>query len=102
VTWREFPRLREGLQCALDGGLWLHRFSLNGIPMAHLISADRDALLTWGSAAGIDARWLQYKPLRDPRTGARTPAWHWDLWGERLPPRRTEFSEGDRDQGGSV
>jgi hypothetical protein len=90
VTWREFPRLREGLRYALDGGLWLHRFSLKGTPMAHLISSDRDALLAWGLAAGLDVRWIQYKPLRDPRTGERVPAWHWDLWGERLPRCRAE------------
>jgi hypothetical protein len=96
VTWREFPRLREGLEHALDGGLWLHRFSLNGTPMAHLVSSDREALLAWGLTAGIDARWLQYKPLRHPETRLRMPAWHWDLWGERLPPRGPEAPEADR------
>jgi hypothetical protein len=86
VTWREFTRRRDGLSSALDGGLWLHRFTLGDTPMAHLVSGDREALLAWGRAAGLDARWLQYKPLRDPRSGERVPAWHWDLWGERLPP----------------
>ena len=22
--------------------------------------------------------------IKDPRTGVRTPAWHWDVWGSRL------------------
>ena len=87
MSWREFARRRDGLSYALDGGLWLHRFSLDHTPMAHLVSSDREALLTWGRAAGLDSRWLQYKPLRDPRTGERKPAWHWDLWGGHLPPR---------------
>ena len=90
MTWREFRRRSEGLEHALDDGLWLHRFTLDGRPMAHLVSSDRDALLDWGAAHGLDARWLQHKPLRDPRSGIRVPAWHWDLWGDRLPPRAEE------------
>ncbi len=27
----------------------------------------------------IPRRWLQYRPLKDPRTGKRVDAWHWDL-----------------------
>jgi hypothetical protein len=88
LTWREFERRREGMEYALDGGMWLHRFALRGRPMAHLVSADREKLLDWGREAGLDLRWIQYKPLRDPRTGERVPAWHWDLWGELLPPSR--------------
>ena len=88
MTWREFPRRRDGLEHALDGGLWLHRFTLGQRPMAHLVSSDRGKLVTWGRTVGLDERWLQYKPLRDPRTGARVAAWHWDLWGDLLPPRR--------------
>ena len=87
MTFREFSRRREGLAHALDGGLWLHRFSLESRPMAHLVSSDREKLVAWGRTVGLDARWLQYKPLRDPRTGRRVPAWHWDLWGDLLPPR---------------
>lgn len=90
MTWREFRLLRNGVAHALDGGLWLHRFTLHGRPMAHLVSSDRDALLVWGEAAGLDGRWIQYKPLRDPRTGKRVPAWHWDLAGERIPPPRDQ------------
>lgn len=87
LTWREFRRRRDGLEHALDGGLWLHRYTLDDRPMAHLVSGDRDALLGWGAAHGFDERWLQYKPLRDPRTGIRIPAWHWDLWEDQVPPR---------------
>jgi hypothetical protein len=52
--------------------------------MAHVVSSDRDALLSVGRALDLQPAWLQYKPLKDPRTGQRVPAWHWDLWGERL------------------
>ena len=87
TEWREFRRRREGMMYALDGGLWLHRHRLYGEPMAHLVSSDRDKLLAYGAAHGLEARWLQYKPLKDPRTGVRVEAWHWDLLREKLPPR---------------
>ena len=60
---------------ALDGGVWLHRYHLRGEPMAHLVSADRAQLLTIGRTLGLHPAWLQYKPLKDPRTGARPIAW---------------------------
>ena len=69
---------------ALDGGVWLHRHHLDGEAMAHLVSADRDRLVAVGRTLGLHPAWLQYKPLKDPRTGIRVPAWHWDLWGSRL------------------
>jgi hypothetical protein len=69
---------------ALDGGVWLHRWRLRGEPMAHLVSADRARLLALGLELGFSAEWLQYKPLKDPRTGARVEAWHWDVLGSRL------------------
>ncbi len=52
--------------------------------MAHVVSASRERLLALGRELGLHPAWLQYKPLKDPRTGQRVPAWHWDLWGERL------------------
>jgi hypothetical protein len=52
--------------------------------MAHLVSTDRERLLALGRTLGLHADWLQYKPLRDPRTGRRVPAWHWDVVGPRL------------------
>jgi len=69
---------------ALDGGVWLHRHRFRGEPMVHLVSADRDRLLSVGEVLGMQPRWLQYKPLKDPRTGVRVAAWHWDVWGARL------------------
>lgn len=84
TEWREFERRREGMTHALDGGLWLHRFALRGEAMAHLVSSDRDLLLEAGRILGMRERWLQYKPLRHPRTGARMEAWHWDLRGPYL------------------
>ena len=69
---------------ALDGGVWLHRWWLRGKPMVHLVSADKAHLLALGRALGFHPAWLQYKPLKDPRTGQRVQAWHWDVWGSRL------------------
>lgn len=69
---------------ALDGGLWLHRFTLYGEPWAHLVSADREALLRAGRLLNIPGQWLQYRPLRDPRSARRVDAWHWDLRRDRL------------------
>lgn len=86
-TWCEFAQRRDGMLHAMDGGLWLHRHVWRGHPMAHLVSTDRELLLEWGRHAGLPARRLQYKPLKDPRTGERREAWHWDLVGDFLPPR---------------
>jgi len=93
LTTREFQRRRDGMIHAMDGGLWLHRHVWFGTPMAHLVSTDRDRLLAYGRAHGLPSGRLQYKPLRDPRTGARRDAWHWDLVGRFLPPPRTGMSE---------
>jgi hypothetical protein len=82
--WQLFARRRDGMVHALDGGLWLHRFVLRGEPMAHLVSADRAALLAAGRRLGLDPAWLQFKPLKHPRDGVRRPAWHWDLRGRYL------------------
>lgn len=71
---------------AIDGGLWLHRHVWLGRPLAHLVSTNRALLLAYGDAVGLDAARLQYKPLKDPRTGIRRDAWHWDLGGPFLPP----------------
>jgi hypothetical protein len=73
---------------ALDGGVWLHRHRIRDEPMMHLVSGHRDPLVVVGDRLGLDPVWLQYKPLKDPRTGVRVEAWHWDLWGERM--RRLE------------
>jgi len=56
--------------------------------MVHLVSGRREPLLAVGERLGFDAAWLQYKPLKDPRTGVRVDAWHWDVWGE--PMRRLD------------
>ena len=83
----EFDKRLDGMIHAMDGGLWLHRHVWKGHPMAHLVSTDREALLAYGRAVGLPERRLQFKPLKDPRTGERRDAWHWDLVGEYLPPR---------------
>ncbi len=69
---------------ALDGGLWLHRFTLWGEAMAHLVSSNRELLLEAGRLLSMKERWLQHKPLRHPRAGRRVEAWHWDLRGPYL------------------
>jgi hypothetical protein len=89
LTPREFRYRRDGLVYALDGGLWLHRHKWYGREMAHLVSSDRGKLLAYGRRHGLLAAWLQYKPLKDPRTGQRVAAWHWDLVGQHLPVRES-------------
>lgn len=84
---REFARRIDGMCHAMDGGLWLHFHVWYGRPLAHLVSADRERLLEYGAFVGIAASRLQDKPLRDPRSRERRPAWHWDLGGPLLPPR---------------
>src|SRR5947208_16631989 len=82
----EFTSRRAGMIHAMDGGLWLHRHVWNGRPMAHLVSTNRARLLDYGARVGIPEARLQFKPLKDPRTGIRRDAWHWDLGGPLLPP----------------
>ena len=72
----------------MDGGVWLHRHRIHDEPMIHLVSTRREPLFFVGDRLDLDPAWLQYKPLKDPRTGVRVEAWHWDLWGE--PMRRLE------------
>lgn len=83
---REFTRRRDGMIHAMDGGLWLHRHTWFGTPMAHLVSTDQARLIVYGSIVGLTIERLQFKPLRDPRTAVRRDAWHWDLVGRYLPP----------------
>jgi hypothetical protein len=83
----EFTKRRDGMIYAMEGGLWLHRHVWRGRPMAHLVSTNRELLLVYGRRIGLPPERLQFKPLKDPRTGVRRDAWHWDLIGTRLPPR---------------
>ena len=54
--------------------------------MAHVVSTDRERLLAYGASIGMPHARLYFKPLKDPRTGVRRAAWHWDLGGPVLPP----------------
>jgi hypothetical protein len=83
--YREFTSRREGMIYAMDGGLWLHRHVWKGTPMAHLVSTDRELLLEYGGCVGLPPGRLQFKPLKDPRTGIRCDTRHWDLIGRVLP-----------------
>lgn len=87
LPYREFASRRDGMTYAMDGGLWLHRHVWRGRPMAHLVSTDRAKLLEYGTRVGLPPERLQHKALKDPRTGTRRDAWHWDLGGPFLPPR---------------
>ncbi|MBI4420885.1 MAG: hypothetical protein HY560_08680 [Gemmatimonadetes bacterium] len=84
AEWVEFGRRLDGMVHALEGGLWLHRFRLDGEPMAHLVSSNRVALLAAGKRLGMRREWLQHKPLKFPPTGELREAWHWDLRGGYL------------------
>jgi hypothetical protein len=86
LQWQEFALRRAGLQHAMRGGLWLHRHVWQGEPMAHLVSSNRASLVAYGARVGLPASRLQYKALKDPETGLRRDAWHWDLGGPFLPP----------------
>lgn len=88
-VYREFARRRDGMIYAMDGGLWLHRHVWKNRRLAHLVSTNRELLLRYGAAVGLSAERLQFKPLKDPRTGERRDAWHWDLGGPYLPPPAT-------------
>ncbi len=55
--------------------------------MAHLVSTNRERLLAYGALVGLPETRLQFKPLRDPRSGEQRNAWHWDLGGPYLPLR---------------
>lgn len=79
-----FERRRDGMIHAMDGGLWLHHHMWQGEPLAHLISTDRAKLVNYGQRLGLNEERLQYRPLKDPRTGTRRDAWHWDLGGPIL------------------
>lgn len=90
-AYREFAKRRDGMIYAMDGGLWLHRHVWQGRRMAHLVSTNKALLIEYGIWAGIALERLQFKPLKDPRTGTRRDAWHWDLGGPYLPVQETEL-----------
>jgi len=73
---------------AMDGRLWLHRHLWKGRAMAHLVSTDHARLIAVAVDIGFPVERLQFKRLKDPRTGIRRDAWHFDLGGPFLPPRR--------------
>ena len=70
---------------AMDGGLWLHRHVWK--ELVQELQELTKKLLAYGARVGLATERLQYKPLKDPRTGVVHDAWHWDLGGPFLPPR---------------
>jgi len=55
--------------------------------MAHLVSVDRARLIAVATDLHFPVERLQFKRLKDPRTGEHRDAWHFDLGGPFLPPR---------------
>jgi hypothetical protein len=94
VGFEEFASRRAGMIHAMDGGLWLHRHVWYGTAMAHLVSTDRERLVAYGLIVGLPMGRLQFKMLKDPRTGIRRATWHWDLVGRFLPEPRDREDEG--------
>ncbi len=84
TPWQTFRYWRDGVHFALQGGMWLHPFVLRGERWAHLVSSDRAGLLEAGALLSMRPEWLQYRPIKHPRTWEVCPAWHWDLRGMRL------------------
>ena len=54
--------------------------------LAHLVSTNRELCSSTDAPSAFLPHRLQFKPLKDPRTGVRRDAWHWDLGGPVLPP----------------
>jgi len=83
APWKEFERRMDGMLHAMDGGLWLHRHMWMGRAMAHLVSTSHARLI----AVAVDIRFpverLQFKRLKDPRTGLRRDAWLWSRGDSR-------------------
>ena len=92
--YREFALRREGMIYAMDGGLWLHRHVWKGRPMAHLVSSNRERLIEYGRVVGLPIARLQFKPLKDPRTGIRRDATCYPL--AELPRTLTAASRRER------
>lgn len=75
------------MQFAMTGGLWLHRHEWRGRAMAHLVSSDLALLERVGLSLGLHPARIQFRPIKDPATGVRRAAWHWDLVSTWVPPR---------------
>jgi hypothetical protein len=58
--------------------------------MAHLVSTNLVLLEQAGRAEGLNPARLQFRPLKNPASGAHCAAWHWDLVGPWVPPRRRD------------
>ena len=92
-SWRCVVAIPEAEQPSLSGAAEEAVFAALPQPserevekMAHLVSTDRARLLAFGRAIDLPLERLQYKPLKDPRTGERREAWHWDLVRHVVPP----------------
>ena len=86
VRWFAWRAVREALAHGRTGGIALHRFRHDlrrfGLgpsePACHMLSADRAALVTFGSRFGLRPAWLE------PPRPRRPDIWHFDLFGAVL------------------
>lgn len=95
LTPHWFDRRADGFRHAARGGLWLAPLVYMGRAKfgpgwyGKVVSSDPERLLRWAASRGIPARGLEAKSIPDVDSGPRTarrrvPAYHIDLWGERL------------------
>lgn len=83
VTWFAWRDLAAAYQLARAGGIALHlfrhdlrRFGFSATEAAcHIISADRQALVSFGSRVGLRAAWIE------PPRRHRPDLWHFDAFG---------------------
>jgi hypothetical protein len=61
--------------------------------MAHLVSSDMVQLEKTGLALGLHPARLEFRPMKDPGSGMRRAAWHWDLVGPWVPLRTDATKE---------
>lgn len=93
VAWFDWWEVQEALGHARAGGIALHyfrydlrRFGLSANePACHILSADRAALVAFGSAFDLRAEWLEL-PRRH-----RPEVWHFDAFGSLLERLRAAY-----------
>jgi len=86
VRWFAWRAVREALAHGRTGGIALHRFRHDlrrfglGLaePACHMLSADREALVTFGARFGLRPAWIE------PPRPRRPDIWHFDLFGAVL------------------
>lgn len=86
VRWYPWWDVQSALAHGRIGGIALHHFRYDlrrfglGVndPACHIISADREALITFGGSFGLRAAWME------PPRRHRPDIWHFDVFGPLL------------------